>query len=250
MARLRASVVTSAPVDVYSTLPIAGDSVIVASGQPAKKKKKKKRPKRKKKKEASKKGATDMKKSGAVSSTEAKKSASLPPPSLTEDHFPSLQDEKVEWEVENSMQDEDSVDDESSEDSTKNGEEDEERKSGKGFSDGASTATTTSSTATMASTFDSVSKKQPVVGGYAAALLKAAPSNASVQVSEESAPSSAKTADAEKSSYENRTVEDSKVAPAPVVITSPPTWGGGRSFADTIRKADKQMLGGKLARKK
>ena len=164
--------------------------------------------------------------------------STTPPPALTEDHFPALQDEKLEWATtpvgaDDSVEEEE---DDASEESTKHGEDEEERKSAKALSDAASTATTTSSSAS--SGFDPIPKQQEV-GGYAAALL--------------GAPAATKpgVAAVRETTRETYTTEpgnpaadsaSGRVAPDPVVITSPPTWGGGRSFADVLRKKDEQQL--------
>jgi hypothetical protein len=217
MARLRASAVTSAPVDTYSTLPTVPDLT-------TKKKKKKKKRRRAK-----------------------KKNAAGPP--LTVDNFPTLHDEKVEWETKKPVDEvvekdngEDSEEDD--DDDTLDGdrktpppEEDElgenEPKSIKTLSDVASTATTTSSS------MESFKKQPPVMGCYAAALLKtpAPPMEATAAV-----PTSPKTAMSVVVPQEtDKVVVEAKAREerAPVQIT-PPSWGGGRSFADILREKDEE----------
>lgn len=226
MARIRASIVTHSMVDVYSTLPTADTWANAAVQQLPKKKKKKRRTKSVKTKSASK----------ATLSNSILVATKPQPPLLTEHHFPSLLDDKVEWAT-TPVEADDSVgerEDDESEESTKHdgGEDEEERKSAKALSDAASTATTTSSNVSSGG-FDSVSKKQ-AVGDYAAALLKAPASKTTVPavaVRETQAPKPRKPSSSDS---------DEKMAPDPVVITSPLTWGGGRSFADMLRKKDAQ----------
>jgi len=111
------------------------------------------------------------------------------------------------------------------------------------FSDSASTATTTSSS--------SLSDTKKQVGCYAAALLKTKP----IQVRDRKFKSSkevnvaSKQINAKATSVKADKVDGSKIrrqkdgtkrvptAAASVVIT-PPTWGGGRSFADVLRKEE------------
>lgn len=227
LARLKASTVTMAPADVYSLLPIERYNSVCASDTKTRRKRRKRSKKKKK---------------GAVNHNEAsrKDSVSFAPTeesilSFTKDHFPSLQEEKVEWETErvdevHNIQDDADVDDSSAEDSSmKNEEEDdgEEQRLAKALSDAASTATTTSSTNTTSSGFDLVSNKKE---GYAAAVLK---SNGSQSMIQEvvSLPSSPPVTAVEGGDLSNR---GKSSPPAPVVsITQQPCW---RSFLDVARK--------------
>jgi hypothetical protein len=176
MARLKASSVTMAPVDVYKTLPTDEHSAPNASIG-IQKKARKRRKKRPKKKANNK---TENKANDSGSNPDTQKSVSCavveePVFRFTNDHFPSLQDDKVEWEtgpvdVRGSQGIED--DDSSEDSSTKNGEDGEEPKPAKALSDAASTATTSSSTNTTLSASGFELTATGVKGGYAAAVLK------------------------------------------------------------------------------
>ena len=208
MARLRASIVTQAPVDVY----VMPEMFAIAAPE--------RRPRRRKKQRGKK------KKSGSKSATGAAGDVSA---TLSKSHFPSLQVGQVEW-VASAVEPDDSIDDDDddeSEESTKHGEEEEELKSSKTPSDASSTATTASMTAS--SGFDTTPKKQ-AAGSYAAALLRsptAAPRIPAVQEATREASTISRVADAER---------NEPLAPDMMVITAPPTWGGGFSFADVLRK--------------
>lgn len=163
------------------------------------------------------------------------------PPTLGEDHFPSLpcddlaNKNKIEVEkVPDHRLDDDDMD------------------MARGGSDSASTATTTSSSS---SSKNASTSHQPI--GYAAALLKAAPPM-KVQ-SFEGAPNSQSAKDSssgkkgakassdkkgssnpkdkmsQKSDAQNNPIKKaSEVQTAPLSV-QPPSWGGGRSFADVLR---------------
>ena len=176
MARLRASVIT-APVDVYSTLPAsAPHQYAPSSGTPKRKRRKKRRSKKKKQ------DSLDQ------ATPEEPQKRTQEPPRLTADHFPTLQDERVEWETaapgiltrQDTLEDDSGSDDEDDDDdddkSSSTYSETDERKSTRPYSDVASTATTTSSTAT--GTSSSLSGTDlPKSTGYAEAVLKNVPSS-------------------------------------------------------------------------
>ncbi len=175
MARLRASVIT-APVDVYSTLPgNAPHHNAPLMGMPKRKRTRKKRSKKKKH-------------SGLVKATpEEPSKRTQEPPRLTADHFPTLQDERVEWETaapgiltrQDTLEDDSRSDDDDDDKSSSTYSESDERKSTRPYSDVASTATTTSSTAT--GTSSSLSGTDlPKSTGYAAAVLKNVPSSPTI----------------------------------------------------------------------
>lgn len=171
------------------------------------------------------------------------------PPTLGEDHFPSLPTDDL---VNNKNKIEvEKVPDHRPED-------DDEMEKARGGSDSASTATTTSSSSSSKNA--STSHHQPI--GYAAALLKAAPpmkpkpteekakdfspsgvkggSNNinSRSGSEKKAPSNPKIKTARKSDARSNSDEKASngqhTSPSPVSVQTP-SWGGGRSFADVLR---------------
>ena len=166
--------------------------------EPTRKKKKKKRCKKKKKKDS------------ATSAVPA-------PPSMGEDNFPTLQDKKVEWET--------SPDDDDDKDGDGKHGMDDDPKSLKTVSDAASTATTTSSSVESMMQ----PKKTLPAGGYAAALLKTAPVIREPVNNEEVA------AEKQVASPNAPAVASAEKEQTPMVIT-PPSWGGGRTFADVIKK--------------
>lgn len=164
--------------------------------------------------------------------TDASKAPSQAPPTLGEDQFPALfsddlgNDKKIEVEKVPEHRPEDDLDKPSS------------------GSDSASTATTTSSSSS------SKNASSPI-GGYAAALLKAAPpmkpkpaeaKDASAQTSKDSFAKKGekKVVDSvPKNGAKKNTNQSSRAAesfPMPAVSVQPPSWGGGRSFADVLRK--------------
>lgn len=237
MARLKASSVTAAPVDVYSTLPTDERSANAAvTTQKKSRKKRKKRPKKKKAASSRNNNSSSIKESVSFATVEESVLT------FTDDHFPSLQDEKVEWETErvDVRDSERSEEDDSSEDSTNNGEDGEEPKAAKALSDAASTATTTSSTNTTLSGigFDlagaaSTTRKE----GYAAAVLHAIGSPA---IKEVPSPAGSRSVSASSSSAGSGN-EDKNALPAPVVniTSSPQPWRGtSRSFVDVVREQE------------
>jgi hypothetical protein len=137
-----------------------------------------------------------------------------PPPALTEDQFPTLQGNKVEWEA--------STMDESQQLTDTNGDdEEEEDQSRKSNTDGASTATT------ACSSLDSCRKV--IVGGYAAALMKHGQKEVSSAMLTKQ--------------LENKPIVDkptSTVASKKENDVLP--WGGGRSFADILRSTETQRV--------
>lgn len=223
-ARLKAS--STASFETAPPMPIWPDftEADMAEKSASKNKKKKQRNKKSKKKNSSKqqqqpKRQTSMKPS---------------PPSMGEDDFPTLQDKKVEWDTmpverENEKAIGGIEDEEEEED------EDTRRSSNKSLSDGASTATTTSSS------LDSTSRK--TLGGYAAALRKAPAPTTITETSPVVTPkrsqsattlSSSMTSPAKAPKVKVTAPATEEAPPAPVVI-APPSWGGGRSFADILR---------------
>lgn len=255
MARLRASIVTSAPVDIYDPLlPPSHDLHASATTslllQPLKKKKKKKRARKKKKNKSntSPNAAVENSKTADDSPSSPPRIAGEPTavvPPLSLDHFPSLMDDKVEWAttlVDSNCTLRDSQEDDASEtNSSKDDEEEDRHKSGKAFSDAASTATTTSSTATTSSTGDTVAKKAPM-RGYAAAVLQVPSASRSVHERTGTATMNP-TMGRKVMSETNMARASSQIpgpSPAPLVISSttgpPPAWSRSRSFADTVRQ--------------
>jgi hypothetical protein len=163
------------------------------------------------------------------------------PPKLGEDDFPSLpplgetQTNKIEVEK---VPDSGSDDDEFA-----------KNRMGAGFSDSSSTATT--------STSSTPSPSQPnfstVMGGYAAALLKPAiPMQASTKskptdISRQSKTSTNSVGNAnnvskcgKKVNTKEKKKDEIRVAHPPVVV-QPPSWGGGLSFADILRRKEKEV---------
>mmetsp|Transcript_65834 Transcript_65834/g.189814 ORF Transcript_65834/g.189814 Transcript_65834/m.189814 type:complete len:517 (+) Transcript_65834:82-1632(+) len=152
------------------------------------------------------------------------------PPTLGEDQFPSLPSDDV---VNKNKVQVEKVPEQRPED---------DMEKARTSSDSASTATTSSS---------SSSSKNPtqVVGGYAAALLKAAPpaKPADKKAKEDSSTPSQKT---KKSTEPKTTISKDKTRQEKgrkgpkkendqanaAVNVQPPSWGGGRSFADILRK--------------
>jgi hypothetical protein len=170
-------------------------------------------------------------KSNEYNPTAAKKLQQMPPP-LGEEAFPTL----------------------STEDETNTGgrtvvekvpedrPEDEYEKNRAANSDSASTATT--------STSSSASKQtNQAMGGYAAALLKAPKSQPAVETKEQLQRQPQKetkksTGEKAKKTQVNPKQTQQQVNPemrneksTPVVV-SPPSWGGGRSFADVLKKEE------------
>ena len=242
MARLKASSVTVAPVDVYTTLPTDEQSVLNASFGTQKKSRQRRKKRFKKNANKTENKASD---SGSNTNLAMQKSASVaaadvPVLRFTNDHFPSLQNDKVEWETEpvdvSGSQGID--DDDSSEDSsTKNGE-GEEPKPAKALSDAASTATTSSSTNTTLSASGFELTATGVRGGYAAAVLKTSSAPALREV-----PSPADSREASASLSASSAVSskaDADDTPAPVVsvtASAAQPWGGGsESFVEVVRK--------------
>ena len=154
------------------------------------------------------------------------------PPSLGDEQFPALSTDDLvdpsanKIEVETVPQD--------------RPEDDYEKKSAN--SDGASTATT--------STSSSTSKQQHTMGGYAAALLKVAPkpvplskdgTESKQDVSKRSVSSKKKIVASRDISVvvkpdNQESTENPTSVDATSVVVTPPSWGGGRSFADVLRK--------------
>jgi hypothetical protein len=202
-----------------------------------------------------------------------------PPPTLADDQFPALGDvvlvntDEMRAAVEQAERTAGQkvfLEDAPSKSNSVAGddEEDDERKfKSNNMSDAASTATTTSSSSS------SIPKAPMVMGAYAAALLKSppavppAPKTATVLCKASETSSSKKVGDnvkngsvvskSERKDSGSQMQQDSvkakqeatkelkkdevKCVPAPVVIT-PPSWGGGRSFADVLRKAESGEL--------
>lgn len=108
----------------------------------------------------------------------------------------------------------------------------------KSVSDAASTATTTSSS--------SLSDTKKQVGCYAAALLKAKPVKVEIETKKDKGSKSQGDADrahkenraSDRSSAGDRQKDEYKSAPAAPVVIKPPSWGGGRSFADVLKKEE------------
>lgn len=147
-------------------------------------------------------------------------------PILTGEEFPALNQNKVKVVVDSEKMD--------------------VQLSSKPLSDTASTATTTSSS--------SLSEAKKQVGCYAAALLKAKPVKIEIDKKSETrkekesctqldGKSMAEKAQkeervAEKAPSNDRQKDESKVAPSAPVVITPPSWGGGRSFADVLKKEE------------
>lgn len=261
MARLRASIVSLPTSSSWSTMTDLHTAEAHHQHHLLPKKKKKKRSKTKKKK----------KKASTVHPVDCTENTGcdnkMMPPALTEDHFPSLgidSDSNVGWDTtaspvgERAEEEDDDDEDEdnssqeendaySSEESVKQGclcGAEDERKSTKVPSDGASTATTASSNASSSSSFELMSKKQQILSGYAAALLKdpSVPTrthNKVVCTVPDAVHESFRVLPISRSLISDDDDNDDvqvKVAPDPVVITSPLTWGEGHTFADILRQ--------------
>lgn len=214
MARLRASVIT-APVDVYSTLPASP----VCHQAP---RKKKRRSRKKKSRQST--GVVDK------SMPEKPSKRTQEPPRLTADHFPTLQDERVEWETATPgiLSRQDTLEDDSRSDDDKSSStysETDGRKSTRPYSDVASTATTTSSTATGTSSSLSGTDHLPKNTGYAAALLK--------NVSSTSADVPRGEPDTSSSDAEVREITNALSSAS--INEKPISWGSQQSFADIVR---------------
>lgn len=224
LSRLKTSM-TEIAVDVYNTYPCELTPLPTATEKKKSKKKKKR-------------GSKNKKKNRSTSPNGTPVGDQVPsPPSFSEDQFPSLQNDKVEWEAsalesneivgqgdDDVVQDED---DNSADNGSKEDEECEERKSFKALSDAASTATTTSSTLTTSSN----SEKQLVVPAYAAAVMKGIPKPA-VPPSVRETSSGGDTSSSIGNEPETSTKE---LSPNPVLVDAQPVWGGGRSFVDVVR---------------
>jgi len=156
------------------------------------------------------------------------------PPSLGEDQFPALQSDDL---MNKNMVEVEKL--------PEHGLGEDEKKAIRS-SDSASTATTSSSSSKNTGT------SQPSMGGYAAALLKPAPPAVKVQIPEESK-TVTKTETGVGKKQEKTSVDKNVVRPKerststkpskqqsmeePIVNrTQVPSWGGGRSFADVLRK--------------
>jgi len=162
--------------------------------------------------------------------SKSKKSIEQSPPTLGEEQFPALPTDEAmsgsgKFQVEK-VPEHRPEDDISADGLEKN----------RGGSDTASTATTSSS---------SSSSKQASFGGYAAALLKAAPPVPKPQLTERASAKDNKTKPMVKKGKKQPNAplpsmkKEVKKAPVQVmepVKVEPPTWGGGRSFADILRK--------------
>jgi hypothetical protein len=144
--------------------------------------------------------------------------------SLSEDDFPTLLDNHVEWET--PLEEHEDV-------NNKEEEESDSKSSSKNLSDMASTATTTS---TSSSSVD----KQKATLGYAAALRKAI---ANPDVVAAPSLSSSKTNAVSKeitvppTGKRNEESPTHPVASAVLPVVQPAKWGGGRSFVDVLRKS-------------
>ncbi len=162
------------------------------------------------------------------------------PPSLGEDHFPSLSNDDI---MNKNKIEVEKLPDQRPED---------EMEKARTSSDSASTATTTSSSS---SSKNAPSSSQQFIGGYAAALLKAAPPMKAKPVEQkqplsEKTPISGKKDDKKSSPLSkdrntrkegakkntNKKAIDGQSTSAIAVSVQPPKWGGGLSFADVLRK--------------
>lgn len=150
------------------------------------------------------------------------------PPPLGEEAFPSLQTEDESNTGGNKVVEkvpEDRPDDEFEKNRAAN-------------SDSASTATTSTSSSACKQT-------NQAMGGYAAALLKAPKSQPAVETKEQQLPHKEIKKSAGRKAKEtqqnlkqtqqqvNQEKRNEKLTP---VVVSPPSWGGGRSFADVLKK--------------
>lgn len=169
------------------------------------------------------------------------------PPAFGEDHFPSLlfnNSNKVELDMDEATALKDRVTEEEDKDVEDDDYDEEERKSssGKAMSDAASTATMTSSSSSSEST-----GKKGLVGGYAAALLKAAPAShlqpkfsepvpavETKKIAEMGLEDKLQAVETSMSDESQPQQEEEEEVATPMVIT-PPAWGGGKSFADVLK---------------
>jgi hypothetical protein len=142
--------------------------------------------------------------------------------SLSEDDFPTLLDNHVEWET--PIEEHEDV-------NNKEEEESDSKSSSKNLSDMASTATTTS---TSSSSVD----KQKTTLGYAAALRKAiADPTAVADPSSSSSKTNAVSKEIVVTPTDKRNQESPThpVASAVLPAVEPVKWGGGRSFVNVLR---------------
>ena len=241
MARLKASSSSMADVDpyhpVFAPFQITAPQYSSQGSEGTRRKKKKNRTKKNRNKKFQSSSSTGSQNTSDTSS-DKNASASPTPPSLSDDQFPSLMDEKkVEWETPPG----DGRDPrKSSDDDSKSVETTESPKSGKVCSDGASTATTTSSS------MESVPKKIMPMGGYAAALLKPAPAkvdnskNTSSNHTIETSKSSNSYVVSNNSSSISTSVNSKSNGVEKTANSSPSLtvsgWGQRRSFADILRQ--------------
>jgi hypothetical protein len=114
--------------------------------------------------------------------------------------------------------------------------EDEFEKNRAANSDSASTATTSTSSSVCKQT-------NQAMGGYAAALLKAPKSQSAVETKEQPQKGTKKNNNArqaqemqEKPKEKEQVSQETQHEKAIPVVVSPPSWGGGRSFADVLKK--------------
>ena len=195
--------------------------------------KKKNKSKKKSNNNSNKKGSSSPASSPNTTSS-GKKTIVPPPPILSEDNFPTLQDNRVEWGTTTPIQDEEkNKEEQPSSDIIVDKEkmEDDEDIKNKLCSDSASTATTTSSS----------TEPGPKKTGYAAAVktMKAdesttSNSNDSLKAQDCPDPESSDTVITQTKQMEGSSTERPKT---PVVQVKPPAWGRGRSFAEILRQA-------------
>jgi len=193
-----------------------------------------------------------------------KAEAPPPPPSLGEEHFPTLQqDKKVEWETPpcDHRDLEEADEDDVKEGGSKGECSDQAMKSSgssfsnKSMSDAASTATTTSSSMGDSCMPSKKSMSLPSLSGYAAALRKvSSPSTTVISEAEAVTPAAkAENAAAKSKAVSSNSGMSKKTSSSsfaissgngrkskandthPEVVITPPTWGRGRSFADILR---------------
>lgn len=228
MMQLRSSTLADYPVHARLkssvTAPVDGGGKIWLPNKPwaspvgslaavGKKKKTRTRGKRKKKTVSSQ-GATEVRVLEKVAEISAVL-VQVQQPSLSEDDFPTLLDNHVEWETPLEEQ----------EDVNNKEEESESKSSSKNLSDMASTATTASSSSS------SIDKQRTTATlGYAAALRKAIANPTAV-----AAPSVSKEISIPPTDQRNEESSTLPVTPDVIPVVNPAKWVSGRSFVDILR---------------
>lgn len=232
LARLKASSARLAGLDLHMEVMTNTDSTGSLQSSQGSNESKKKKKKTRSKKSRNRRNSKSTSAPASNGSNNAFSQSAQRPPSLTADHFPSLQDDKkVEWET----PPDEPISGKGLDDDNKSEGSGESPKSVKAFSDGASTATTTSSS------MESMPKKVMPMGGYAAALLK--PATVKPKSYESTGVTNSKKITQEANQPIAKISKESNKFVKPNVITATSLWGQRRSFADILRqeKVDKVL---------